>query len=138
MALYVVLAIVAALVIWVIAAYNSPANVTISGSGDDLNRLRALLERRGVACHHGARERLCRLDRALCRGSCIVLSHRLRLSSATTPEKIERDLMQLAPEKDWSLLSHWLIWHGRRRCAARNPDCPHCEVQALCPSRVAG
>jgi endonuclease-3 len=62
------------------------------------------------------------------------LSERLGLSRATTPEKIERDLMKLVPQDDWAMLSHWLIWHGRRRCAARKPDCPHCEILALCPS----
>jgi len=61
------------------------------------------------------------------------LSARLGLSRQTDPEKIEQDLMKLAPQKDWTLLSHWLIWHGRRRCAARNPDCSNCELLKLCP-----
>ena len=63
------------------------------------------------------------------------LSQRFRLSSAKTPEKIERDLMKLVPDHQWTLLSHWLIWHGRRRCSARNPDCQNCELSQLCPSR---
>jgi endonuclease-3 len=62
------------------------------------------------------------------------LSGRLGLTRETSPEKIERDLMQLVPQSKWTLFSHWLIWHGRRRCRARKPDCPHCEVAALCPS----
>jgi endonuclease-3 len=62
------------------------------------------------------------------------LSHRLGLSKQRTPEKIEQDLMRLAPRHQWALLSHWLIWHGRRRCDARKPDCAHCELSALCPS----
>jgi endonuclease-3 len=62
------------------------------------------------------------------------LSQRLGLTSKTTPEKIELDLMRLAPQTQWTLLSHWLIWHGRRRCSARNPDCPHCEIRRFCPS----
>jgi endonuclease III len=62
------------------------------------------------------------------------LSHRLKLSRQLTPEKIEADLMRLVPRKDWTNFSHWLIWHGRRRCFARNPDCPHCELANLCPS----
>jgi endonuclease-3 len=62
------------------------------------------------------------------------LSQRLGLTKQTDPEKIERDLMRLIPQKSWALFSHWLIWHGRRRCAARKPDCAGCEVQALCPS----
>jgi endonuclease-3 len=41
--------------------------------------------------------------------------------------------MALVPQKQWTLFSHWLIWHGRRRCAARQPDCTGCEIQKLCP-----
>ena len=65
------------------------------------------------------------------------LSRRLRLTSQTTPEKIERDLVKLVPQAQWAYLSHWLIWHGRRRCFARKPDCAHCEIRDLCPSRAA-
>jgi endonuclease-3 len=61
------------------------------------------------------------------------LSHRLGLTGQETPEKIERDLMSLVPQRQWTLFSHWLIWHGRRRCAARKPDCANCEIQKLCP-----
>jgi endonuclease-3 len=61
------------------------------------------------------------------------LSHRLGLTKQTDPVKIEQELMQLVPQKDWTLFSHWLIWHGRRRCAARKPDCQNCEIQKLCP-----
>jgi endonuclease III len=62
------------------------------------------------------------------------LSKRLGLSSHTAPEKIEADLQALAPQKDWTHLSHWLIWHGRRRCFARSPDCAACEIKADCPA----
>jgi len=62
------------------------------------------------------------------------LSQRLGLTRQTTPEKIEQDLMALIPPTQWTLFSHWLIWHGRRRCMARNPNCPGCELRALCPS----
>jgi endonuclease-3 len=62
------------------------------------------------------------------------LSHRLRLTRHTDPEKIEQDLMKLVPRKHWTNWSHWLIWHGRRRCFARRPDCHHCEIFRLCPS----
>ncbi len=62
------------------------------------------------------------------------LSQRLGLTTQKDPEKIERDLMKLIPQKDWTNWSHWLIWHGRRRCFARKPDCHHCEVLRLCPS----
>lgn len=63
------------------------------------------------------------------------LSQRLRLSKEQTPEKIEQDLMRLVPHEQWTLFSHWLIWHGRRRCMARGPDCSNCEIQRLCPGR---
>lgn len=62
------------------------------------------------------------------------LSGRLGLTREHTPEKIELALMRLVPETQWTMFSHWLIWHGRRRCFARKPDCPHCEIQNLCPS----
>jgi endonuclease-3 len=61
------------------------------------------------------------------------LSQRLGLTRETTPEKIEQDLMKLVPQAQWALFSHWLIWHGRRRCDARKPDCAACELQTLCP-----
>lgn len=62
------------------------------------------------------------------------LSQRLGLTRQKTPEKIELDLMRMFDRNDWTDLSHWLIWHGRRRCMARNPDCDHCELLDLCPS----
>ena len=61
------------------------------------------------------------------------LSHRLGLTRETDPEKIETDLQKLVPREQWCLFSHLLIWHGRRRCLARLPDCPRCEVKDLCP-----
>jgi endonuclease-3 len=61
------------------------------------------------------------------------LSMRLDLSRETDPEKIESALLKLVPREDWTLFSHLLIWHGRRRCYARNPDCPNCELLPLCP-----
>jgi endonuclease III len=61
------------------------------------------------------------------------LSERLGLTREKTPEKIEQALMKLVPQPEWTLFSHWLIWHGRRRCFARSPDCPHCEIKNLCP-----
>ncbi|MGI9087186.1 MAG: endonuclease III [Chthoniobacterales bacterium] len=62
------------------------------------------------------------------------LSLRLRLTKQTDAEKIETDLMKIVPQKHWTIWSHWLIWHGRRRCFARKPDCRHCEIFRLCPS----
>jgi endonuclease III len=64
----------------------------------------------------------------------IRLSQRLRLTRENDPEKIESDLMKLVPRKHWTIWSHWLIWHGRRRCFARKPDCHQCEILRLCPS----
>jgi len=64
----------------------------------------------------------------------IRLAQRLNLTKQKEPEKIEQDLMKLVPQKYWAIWSHWLIWHGRRRCYARKPDCWNCEVFKLCPS----
>jgi endonuclease-3 len=61
------------------------------------------------------------------------LAHRLGLTRPREPEKIEADLMLLVPREKWTVFSHLLIWHGRRRCPARSPDCAQCEVAALCP-----
>jgi endonuclease-3 len=62
------------------------------------------------------------------------LSARLGLTRHIDPKKIEPVLMKLVPQKDWTLFSHWLIFHGRRRCKAVTPDCPNCELAELCPS----
>jgi endonuclease-3 len=62
------------------------------------------------------------------------LSHRLALTKQTQPERIEADLLKLVPRKDWAMFSHWIIWHGRRRCFARAPQCGECEIRDLCPS----
>jgi endonuclease-3 len=62
------------------------------------------------------------------------LSRRLVLTSETTPDKIEPALQRLVPQKEWTLFSHLLIWHGRRRCFARGPDCEHCEIASDCPA----
>jgi endonuclease-3 len=62
------------------------------------------------------------------------LSRRLGLTRQIDPEKIEQELMKFVPRELWTLFSHWLIWHGRRRCYARSPDCPNCEIKKLCPS----
>jgi endonuclease III len=62
------------------------------------------------------------------------LSDRLGLTSETDPVKIEQDLMPLFPRKDWALLSHLLIFHGRRVCEARRPKCEICVLNDICPS----
>ena len=61
------------------------------------------------------------------------LTARLGLTREGTPEKIEQDMMKLVPREHWAVFSHWLIWHGRRRCDARKPDCAQCEIAGLCP-----
>ena len=63
------------------------------------------------------------------------LSRRMGLTRHHDPVKVEQALVKIVPKADWTLFSHLLIWHGRRRCSARKPDCPQCEVSALCPKR---
>jgi endonuclease-3 len=62
------------------------------------------------------------------------LSTLLRFTAETTPEKIEQDLMELFSSDRWTMLSHLLIWHGRRVCDAKKPRCEACVVSHLCPS----
>ena len=61
------------------------------------------------------------------------LANRLGLAKGTDAVKLELELDKLVPQNEWTLFSHWLIWHGRRRCAARSPDCVNCEIKNLCP-----
>ncbi|KIE58761.1 endonuclease III [Methylacidiphilum kamchatkense Kam1] len=61
------------------------------------------------------------------------VSFRLGLTKEKQPEKIEKDLMRCIPKESWTEFSNLIIWHGRKRCKARNPDCPHCELNELCP-----
>jgi endonuclease III len=58
---------------------------------------------------------------------------RLALTDETDPVAIERDLQEVFPEKDWSFAASALIWHGRRVCHARKPDCPRCALRPDCP-----
>jgi endonuclease III len=62
------------------------------------------------------------------------LGARLGLTSETDPEKIEKVLMDLYARDRWTLLSHLLIWHGRRVCDARKPRCGDCTLNTICPS----
>jgi endonuclease-3 len=70
----------------------------------------------------------------------VVDTHVKRLASLLgftreeSPEKVERDLMELFPRERWTMLAHLLIWHGRRACIARRPKCEACAVSHLCPS----
>lgn len=61
------------------------------------------------------------------------LANRLGLTKQTDAVKIEQELVKLVPQAQWTLFSHWLIWHGRRRCDARKPVCVGCEIAPLCP-----
>ncbi|CAN5320233.1 hypothetical protein BH11CYA1_BH11CYA1_50170 [soil metagenome] len=65
------------------------------------------------------------------------LSRRLGFTKQTDPYKIELDLQKLFPNQDWSKLSITIIWHGRRLCFARKPNCANCPVNELCPSSEA-
>jgi endonuclease III len=62
------------------------------------------------------------------------LSHRLDFSQEKTAEKIERDLIEIVPKKDWVIFPHLMIYHGRKICKARNPLCAECVVEKQCPS----
>jgi endonuclease-3 len=62
------------------------------------------------------------------------LSHRLGLTQEKDAQKIERDLVEIVPKKDWIIFSHLLIAHGRKTCKARNPLCEECVVEKQCPS----
>lgn len=61
------------------------------------------------------------------------LSNRMGLTSQKDPKKIELDLIPLFPRKNWTLLSHLLIWHGREICSARKPLCDQCKLAKDCP-----
>lgn len=61
------------------------------------------------------------------------ISRRLGLTVATTPEKIEQDLIELLPRREWIDYSHRLIHHGRRICKARSPLCEACSLNTICP-----
>ena len=65
----------------------------------------------------------------------IRLSNRLDLTRNEDPKKIEQDLMAILPQDKWIIFSHQLIWHGRRVCAARKPNCAECNLESLCYSK---
>ncbi len=62
------------------------------------------------------------------------LARRFAWTTNTDPVKVEADIAALFPPADWTLLSHRVIWHGRRVCHARKPACGACAIAALCPS----
>jgi endonuclease-3 len=61
------------------------------------------------------------------------VSYRLGLTNHTNAEKIERDLMEVIPEKEWTMFSHRVIYHGRQICHARKPKCDVCVLNKICP-----
>lgn len=62
------------------------------------------------------------------------VANRLGLAPGATPEKVEEGLKKAVPRRDWGDAHHWLIWHGRKICKARRPDCEICPLSELCPS----
>lgn len=66
------------------------------------------------------------------------LTRRFGWTAATEPDKIEQEVGSLFSKSEWTILSHRLIWHGRRRCHARRPACGACPLAALCPSYGEG
>jgi endonuclease-3 len=66
------------------------------------------------------------------------LVRRFGWTEETDPVKVEHAVAELFPKRDWTMLSHHLIWHGRRRCHARNPACGACPLARLCPSYGEG
>jgi endonuclease-3 len=70
----------------------------------------------------------------MCDTHVIRLSRRLQLSENTDPVKLEFDLADIVPKKDWTVFSHLLILHGRNICVARKPECPVCPIAQHCPA----
>ena len=66
------------------------------------------------------------------------LARRFGWTESDNPEIVEAEVGALFPRKDWTILSHRLIWHGRRICYARKPDCYRCPIASLCPSYGIG
>lgn len=66
------------------------------------------------------------------------LSKRLGFTEHGDPKKIEQDLMPLFPRKQWTMLAHLLIFHGRQICSARKPLCDHCPLAKNCPKIDVG
>ena len=69
-----------------------------------------------------------------CDTHVIRLSRRLQLSENGDAVKLEFDLYEIVPKKNWTMFGHLLIWHGRNICIARKPDCGHCPIAKYCPS----
>ena len=65
------------------------------------------------------------------------LSNRMKLAEGKTPLEVELGLQKIIPKEKWSAAHHWLIWHGREICKARNPKCNACPLSKICPSSTA-
>lgn len=65
------------------------------------------------------------------------VANRTKLATGETPLEVEQGLMKTIPKDKWSKAHHWLIWHGRRLCKARNPLCKECPLRELCPGNEA-
>lgn len=63
------------------------------------------------------------------------VANRLGLACGDTPAAVEEALMRAIPKQQWGAAHHWLIWHGRKVCHARRPDCEHCPLQGICAHR---
>lgn len=63
------------------------------------------------------------------------VAYRLGLTDEEDPVRVEADLMACVPRKEWIYFGHAMIWHGRRVCFARSPDCPGCLLRSFCPKR---
>ena len=103
------------------------------------NRFEAGLSCRQIAADIGVSRnavigKLSRLN--LTREKTIDLRRRARKSAAKDAVKIEKDLMEIVPRKNWIEFAHLLIFHGRRICKARRPLCEQCVVEELCPSSI--
>lgn len=62
------------------------------------------------------------------------VANRTKLAEGKTPLEVERGLQKIIPREKWSDAHHWLIWHGREVCRARNPKCDVCPLSKVCPS----
>lgn len=66
------------------------------------------------------------------------IANRLKLAEGATPLEVELGLQEAIPKEKWSEAHHWLIWHGRKLCRARNPLCGECPLNKVCPSARSG
>ena len=65
------------------------------------------------------------------------LANRMKLAEGTTPLEVEMGLQKIIPREKWSDAHHWLIWHGRMICKARNPKCSECPLKKVCPASLS-